>query len=459
MKLERIETPGISHFAYVLADGAQAAVIDPCRDVQPYLDCARRLDVRIRFIVETHRQEDFVMGSTHLAHRTGARIVNSGHPLFGHGDIPLADGESLQIGSIRLKVLATPGHTPESTSYLILEAPGADDSCGWGVFTGDTLFYGETGRTDLIDEEQTAENAGLLYDSVNGRLSGLDDTTLVLPAHGPGSVCGSGMLDLPWSTIGDEKRCNPVFRCSRAEFASLKAANPMPRPPYFRKMEKVNLQGGIPPVLHRGDPQLLSPTELASRAKDYVVIDTREPESFAGGHLPGSYSIWLEGLPAFAGWLARHAMPIVLVGRSSSMLDDAVGHLAGIGIDDVVGGLRGGFGAWRDAGLPIAFSGVTTPEQLRGQSDRGQILDVREVEEFKAGHISGAVNAYVGYLAQNPGSLSLNPQRPVTVTCSVGHRASLAVSILKRHGFSDVRNLLGGMTAWKAGGFPVEEGP
>ncbi|WP_210425305.1 MBL fold metallo-hydrolase [Spongiibacter thalassae] len=212
-----IETPGIAHYAYLIADGGEAAIVDPRRDIDDYLTAARQLGSRIRYVIETHRQEDFVMGSAHLAERTGAEVANGEHELFGHGDIRLKDGESFSVGKLTVKALHTPGHTPESMCYAVY-APENEQS-PWCVFTGDTLFFGTTGRTDLPDAERSVDNAGLLYDSVHNKIAGLGDRALVLPAHGPGSVCGSGMAERPYSTLGDEKGYNEVFTLSREDFA------------------------------------------------------------------------------------------------------------------------------------------------------------------------------------------------------------------------------------------------
>ena len=245
MKLKRIETPAISHYAYLIVDGSVAALVDPRRDVDEYIDAAAELGASIRYILETHRHEDFVMGSSYLAEITGAKIVNGMHDCFGHGDMRLKDGEAFELGSIEMRALHTPGHTPESMSYAIYPDAGGDDA--WGVLTGDTLFYGDTGRTDLPDEDRQCDNARLIYDMVHEKIAPLGDGALVLPAHGPGSVCGSGMTDLPWSTLGAERGYNQVFVKSRDEFVRDKGNERIPRPPYFRHMEKVNLKGGLPP--------------------------------------------------------------------------------------------------------------------------------------------------------------------------------------------------------------------
>ncbi|MCB9788529.1 MAG: MBL fold metallo-hydrolase [Deltaproteobacteria bacterium] len=453
MELRRIVTPGIGHFAYLIADGGEAAVVDPRRDVDEYLAMARRLGVRVSHVVETHRQEDFVMGSAHLAERTGARIVNGQHELFGHGDLRLSDGDSFRVGGLRIEALHTPGHTPESMCYAVYDEAS---SGAWGVFTGDALFFGDTGRTDLTDADRTAENAGLLHDAVHEKLAPLGDGARVLPAHGPGSVCGSGMAERPSSTIGAERQYNKVFTLSREAFMRAKEGERIPRPPYFRHMEEINLEGGRPPVRDPDDVALVGVDELAQALEDAMCVDTREPEGFAGGHIRDAFSIWLGGLPVFGGWLAQPDTPIYLVGDRDDDVATAFTHLSRIGIDGVRGALAGGLGAWRASGRPMARSGVIFPRELAERREEMQILDVREADEFASGHIPGARHVYVGHLQERLGGLDLDPQETVAVTCGVGHRAGVAVSILLRAGYSDVRNLLGGMSAWQACELPTE---
>lgn len=454
MQLERIETPGIAHYAWLLADGGEAALIDPRRDVDDYLTLARTLGTRIRYVVETHRQEDFVFGSARLARETGARIVNGDHELFGHGDIRLNDGDTFNVGSLVVRALHTPGHTPESLSYAVYTSQ--DRSNAWCVFTGDALFFGTTGRTDLPDADRAVENAALLYDSVHDKLAGLGDTALVLPAHGPGSVCGSGMAERPYSTIGEEKRYNEVFTLSRDDFAQRKGGERLPRPPYFRHMEQVNLQGGSDPVIRPGNVALLDVQTFAESQDGKLVLDAREPEAFAGGHVPGSYSIWLGGMPVFGGWIGDERSPVYLVGDRGGDIDTAAVHLSRIGIDNVQGGLGGGFGSWRASGKAVEASGTLTPQALADDLNSYQVLDVREIDEYDEGHIPGARHMFVGYLPEQIDALGLDRERPVAVTCSVGHRAGLGVSLLLRAGFTDVSNLLGGMTAWQSLDLPVE---
>jgi hydroxyacylglutathione hydrolase len=458
--LQRIKTPGIAHVAYVLGDGGVAAVVDPRRDVDEYLRVAREQKLTIKYVIETHRQEDFVLGSAELARITGAKIVNGRHRLFGHGDLRLDDGEEITFGGLRLRALHTPGHTPESMCYAVFIEDSPDRA--WAVFTGDTLFIGETGRTDLPDPEKTGENAGLLYDGVHGKLLPLGDQALLFPAHGSGSVCGGNIADRDDSTLGLERRYNPVFVQSRAEFVAAKIEERIPRPPYFSVMEKLNLEGGIPLARPPEEVKVLQPATFASESGQGIVIDARDPEVFAAGHVPRAYSIWAKGLPVFGGWVAKPGTPVFLVLPSMDALGEAVLSLARIGVDAVEGVLAGGFDGWRDAGLPIERSGVITPRELQQAGTTLRVLDVREDGEFEdEGHVPSASHLYVGYLEAHlrRATPPLDPAQPVAVTCSVGHRASLAASILRRAGFRDVRNLLGGMTAWTELGLPREKGP
>lgn len=454
MKFQRFETPGLAHYAYLIGDAGEAAIVDPRRDVEVYLRAAQAEGLRIAYVIETHRQEDFVMGAAHLAARAGAKIVNGRHELFGHGDLRLGDGETLRVGGVTLEALHTPGHTPESTSYAVF--PAEHERRAWGVFTGDALFFGDTGRTDLSDASRARENAELLYDSVHQKLAPLGDATLVFPAHGAGSVCGSGMADRPFSTIGAERAYNVVFTMDRDAFARKKGDERIPRPPYFRWMEEVNLAGGLAPLGRPEDVPLVGPAALAERSQEALLLDVRSPAAFAGAHIPDSLAVWMDGLPVFGGWLATRNTPLWLVLDRDADVEEAFLHLSRIGMDGVKGALAGGFETWLAAGRPIEHSGVISPRQLSAVRDGLQVLDVRDEDEVAAGRIPGAHHAYVGHLEERLGELRLERDRPVAVACSVGNRASLGVSILLRHGFEDARNLLGGMKAWNALGLPTE---
>jgi len=459
MFFQRIKTPGLAHIAYLLGDKEEAVLVDPRRDVEEYLTLARENDLIIKYVLETHRQEDFVIGSKEIAEKTGAKIVSFDQALFGHSDIRLADGETLRAGSLTFKALHTPGHTPESTSYAVFLDDIPDRA--WGVFTGDTLFIGETGRTDLTDPKKTREHAGVLFDAIHEKLAPLGDQTLLWPGHGSGSVCGGNIAERDESTLGLERSCNPVFTKSRAAFIEAKLHERIPRPPYFRLMEKLNLEGGIPVAKKPEAIPMLPPKKFASELKQGIVLDGREPGAFAGGPIPGSYSVGLEGMAIFGGWLANQSTPVYLVLDSLDQLETAVLSLARLGVDNIQGVLAGGFAAWRDAGQPLAYSGSVAPRELSSAREKFIVLDVRDDTEFEdEGHIADARHLYVGYVDQHLGRIKdeLDRKAPIAVVCSVGHRAGLVASILLRNGYHDVRNLLGGMTAWTKLELPTTKG-
>ncbi|MEQ8349610.1 MAG: rhodanese-like domain-containing protein [Sneathiellaceae bacterium] len=453
MFFERSKTPGIAHVAYILAEDGLAAVVDPGRDVERYLRVIRSNGLRLRWVLETHRQEDFEMGGAALRDLTGCEIAACDHEIMAHADRRLSDGEEIELADgLRLRGLHTPGHTPESMSFAV--AIDAAPDRPWGVFTGDTMFIGDTGRTDLTDAERTAEHAGLLYDQVHAKILPLGDQALVLPAHGAGSACGGNVANRDHSTIGIERVSNAVAVKSRDGFVHHKASEKMARPPYFRLMEEVNLQAGRP--FADAPVPWLGPQEFAERCRDGLVIDTRDAEAFAGGHIGGAYSVWGAGMARYGGWVAADGQAVYLVADDPAAAREARLSLARIGLDNVAGALSGGFEAWRDAGLPIERSGTTTPRELADRLGDTAILDVREAGEYEDGHIPGARHVFVGHLEDRLSGLDLAQDAPVAVTCSVGHRASLAVSILRHNGYRDVSNLLGGMTAWERLRLPMQ---
>jgi hydroxyacylglutathione hydrolase len=456
MEFERIKTPGIAHNAYLLGTQGIGIVIDPRRDVDDYLEWAVKKNVHIKYVLQTHRQEDFILGSASLKKSQGVTVVAGAHTFSKYADKQLEDGEMLEIGELIIKALHTPGHTPESVSYAI--SMTANPEKIWAVFTGDALFIGETGRTDLPDRNKTAENAGILYDVLHQKILPLGDHVQIYPAHGAGSVCGGNIANYDESTIGFERIYNPVFTLSKPEFICKKMHERIPRPPYFKKIEVLNLKGGALIDNNWNSIPPLSPQEFAKQNSG-IFIDTRLPESYAGGHIPGSYSIWLAGLPIFGGWVAFDNRPVFLILERSDDLKKAFLHLTRIGIDNIAGVLAGGFEAWRNAGLPIETSGTIAPKELHERDDV-LLLDVREITEYEDnGHIPSAAHAYVGYLPKSMDKITdaLSKNKPLVVTCGVGHRASLAVSMLKREGYKKVFNLLGGMTAWNQLNLPLNK--
>ena len=455
MFFKRLKASGLGQNSYMLgcANGI-GVVIDPRRDVEEYLEIARNNNLSISYIFETHRQEDFEFGSRSLAQATGAQIVTGKHELFGRSDIKLDNGQELMIGITRFVAYETPGHTPESMVYAVF--PKDVGKICWGVFTGDTLFVSETGRTDLSDPEKTRENAVALYNAIHEKIAPLGDQTIIFPAHGAGSACGGNISDRDDSTLGIEKETNLVFKLSREAFVEHKVAERIPRPPYFTHMEKVNLQGGRP-WCQESKVRMLQPLDFQASMKEGLVIDCRSPEAFAGEHIPLSYNIWLQGLPAFAGWLADESTDIFLVLDDPQHIHQAVTSLARIGIDRVEGILAGGIEAWQNQGLSIETLHTISAQQCAEslKQKRMHVLDVRDDNEREEKRIPGSLHTYVGYLEENIPQLPKEDE--LVVHCSVGHRAGLAASILKRNGFTNIYNLLGGIKAWEALNLPLDK--
>lgn len=457
MFFKRIKTPGIAHNAYLLGSKGIGIIIDPRRDIDEYLQIARENKLQIKFILETHRQEDFVFGSNQIREVTQAEIVSGKHKYSAHSDIYLEDGDEFKVGDLIIRCLYTPGHTPESVSYACYLSDKSKSA--WAVFTGDALFIGGAGRTDLPDPVKTAENAAILYDSIQQKILPLGDQTLLYPAHGSGSVCGGNIAEYDESTLGFERTYNPAFVCSKIEFVKNKIKERIPRPPYFELMEALNLRGGIKLSQSPDAIPVLTPQDFARESENGIIFDTRLPEAFAGGHIAKSYSIWLEGLPAFGGWFADDEIPIYLVLERPDDLKKAFLSLQRIGVDNICGVLAGGFEAWRDAGLKIQMSGTLSVMSDSLEIDQPRVLDVREITEYEAGHIEKSKHAYVGHLPSLTNLKNeLDPLEQLVVTCGVGHRASVAISILLRSGYKDVYNLLGGITAWKKLDLPLVKG-
>jgi hydroxyacylglutathione hydrolase len=454
MILERIKSEGIAHNSYLIGSGSDAAVIDPRRDCQIYIDLAQEHGLKIRYVFETHRNEDYVIGSLELQNRTGAEIYHGPGLDWKYGN-SLGDRQEFRIGRLKISAIRTPGHTNESISYAV-----ADLKSGGAVvmvFTGDTLFVDEVGRCDLYGPKEVPRLASNLHDSIFHKLLPLGDGVILCPAHGAGSVCGANIADRDESTLGIERMHNPVLQMkTKDDFIRYKVAEHFEIPPYFRQMEKYNLEG--PPILGCWPlPAPLTAAEFRQEmAKGAIVIDTSEPAAFGGAHIKGAYSIWLEGLPVFAGWVLSYDQPILLVLEDQSHLEKAVRYLIRTGYDQIGGYLKDGTEGWYNAGFPTESLPLLSVHELKRKLDSGDeltILDAREQDEWNLGHIEGALHIYVGHIQER---LSEVPKdQPVAVICSVGHRASLGASVLLRAGYEKVYNVLGSVKAWVAAGFPV----
>jgi len=453
MFLEIVRSEGLSHLSYIVGDGAQAAVIDPRRDSDIYLDIAYREGARITHIFETHRNEDYVIGSQDLARRSGAAIYHGAALPFGYGNA-VRDGDRFELGDIELRVLETPGHTDESISLALLDK--AFGASAVGVFTGDALFIGDVGRTDFYPD-RAEKVAGKLYDSLFDKLLPLGDQTILYPAHGAGSVCGAGMAAREFSTLGYERKHNPRLQLGRDEFIQFKLAEQHQQPPYFRKMEELNQAGAAPlPELPRPAP--MTAAQFAKAQQDgMVVLDVRAPEAIAGALIPGSIAIPLEMVPSFAGWYLPYDRPIGLVMADGTAVEQAVRFLIRLGYDQVIGYLDDGLHAWETSGrhyhtIPAIHADILKA-RIENQVDY-TLLDVRSQAEYQSARLPNAFHRYVGEVAATLEDIPA--ARPVTTFCGSGQRAIIAASLLKKHGIDEVEVCLGSMAACRAIGCPID---
>lgn len=452
MLFERIESEGLAHYSYLIGDKSEAVVIDPRRDGDVYVDLAERAGYHITHVLETHRNEDYVVGSVELAARTGAAIWHADDQWGYRYGRAVEDGQTWAVGGLRLRAIHAPGHTPGMMNYLLHDPGGAP----WMLFSGDTLFAGEVGRVDLMGEERIEEMAGMLYDTLHGSLLPLGDGIIVCPAHGAGSVCGAAIADRPWTTIGLERQHNPALRAPDRRTFITRQAQPQERPPYFARMERLNVEGP-PPISPLPVPTPLTPEAFAREAEDALVLDTRTELAFNAGHVPGAMSIWRQGLGSFAGWFLPHDRPILLVTEEEDPMP-AVRVLLRMGFDNVAGHLAGGMHAWHMAGRDSAsIRMVTVPDLCRwlDEGNRPAILDVRgDAELEQGGTISGAQHIHITEIPQRLDEVP--DRRPVHIFCGSGLRSTIAASLLEREGRHDLTVVLGGATGWNSVSCPLE---
>jgi hydroxyacylglutathione hydrolase len=452
MLIKRIESPGLAHFSYMIGDGTEAAVIDPRRDSEIYREVARRQGYAIKHILETHRNEDYVVGSVGLASSTGAEVWHADkHLAYRYGQ-PVEDGQTWRIGGLELRALYTPGHTPGHISYLLHDPGGSP----WILFSGDALFAGDVGRVDLLGMEKAGEMAGLLYDSIFEKILPLGDGVILCPAHGAGSVCGSSISERTWTTVGIERRSNPRLQFKdKKEFIS-QIGKELERPPYFLRVERLNIEGAPLP----GNILDLPPLEAAAfkkRANNAVVVDTRMELGFSAAHVPDSLSIWLGGLAGFAGWFLPEDSPLLLVNETNSP-EEAIRILARLGYDRIEGYLGGGMLAWHTAGMeshPIRT--VTVQELCRLLDSRKNpfILDVRSSEELeRTARIRNARHIHITMLPQQWDKVPKD--RPAYIFCGSGLRSMIAASLLRREGWTNLNVVLGGLAGWNSVSCPLE---
>lgn len=459
--LEQIKVEGIAHLSYLVGDdkAGLAAVIDPRRDVDIYLQMARERGLRIAKIVETHIHADFVSGSHELQARTGAPICGGKSDDYQFELQQLSEGAEIQLGSITLKVLHTPGHTPEHISLSIADANQGPEP--FGIFTGDFVFNLDVGRPDLIGSGTEKQLAAQLYHSLFDKLIPLGDRLEIYPCHGAGSSCGKSIGDRTQSTIGNERTFSEAFKPrSESEFVEWLLSD-LPEPPtHYARLKKVNAKGaplrGCVPTLPP-----LSVQEFQAKMDDEnaIVLDARSILAFGGGHIPGAINIALEpAFPNWVGWTIDPSKTLLLVLESDRDLSLVTEQLFRIGYDNLAGYLHGGMTDWQVAGLPLArlqeWTVLKLNKQLKDSPDL-TVLDVRSDQEYERGAIPGAKHIYLPHLEEH--LQQLDKSQAIATYCGTGYRASIAASLLQKHGFERVINIPGSWKAWKSADLPVEQ--
>ncbi len=442
----------LSHASYLIGDETtgRAVVVDPQRDVSEYIADAEQAGMTIELVIETHFHADFLSGHLELAEATGARIVYSSVAKPEFEVISVEDGERYSLGEVQLEFRHTPGHTPESMSIVVYEKAG--DTEPYGVMTGDTLFIGDVGRPDLLGSIgfTKEELADKLYDSLHTKLMTLPDTTRVYPAHGAGSACGKNLSTELWSTMGEQRKTNYALRASSKEkFVELVTEGQPPAPGYFVYNAILNRKGRD--LLDESQmPSAMTYDEVKEAVKNgAILVDGRDPEEFALGHLKAAVNIGLEGRYAeFAGSVVKPEDDLILITDPERELEGK-NRLGRIGFDRVVGYLKDPYAVMFDNQRDVEVASRLTTNALGeriADVPELQLVDVRNPGEVVAGMIGDAVNIPVGQLPERLGEL--DPRKPTVVYCAGGYRSSMAASLLRKHGFADVSDLLGGYNAW-----------
>jgi len=452
MKIEQIYTGCLAQGAYYITSNGEAAIIDPLREVQPYLDRLERDNVKLKYIFETHFHADFVSGHLDLSKETGAPIVYGPTAQPEFEAVIATDGQEFQIGTIKIKVLHTPGHTMESATFLLLDEKGKE----YAIFSGDTLFIGDVGRPDLAQKaaHMTQEQlAATLYHSLRDKIMTLPDEVIVYPAHGAGSACGKNMSKETVSTIGNQKATNYALRANMTEAEFIKEVTDglLPPPAYFGMNVAMNKQGyeSFENVLNQGMGAIpVADFEAIADESGALILDTRKNAVFAKGFIPQSINIGIEG--DFAPWvgalIADVRQPIILV-TEIDQEEETVTRLSRVGFDNILGHLEGGFEAWKKAGKEIDTVHRITADEFANEVKTGEntIIDVRKESEYAAEHVEDAYSKPLAYI--NDWIKDINPKEPFYLHCAGGYRSMIAASILQARGFRNFTEIEGGFNA------------
>lgn len=463
MRIEQIYTGCLAQGAYYIESQGEVAIIDPLRESQPYLERAEKDGATIKYIFETHFHADFVSGHLDLAKKSGAQIIYGPDAETEYEKHLATDGEEFKLGALTFRVLHTPGHTPESTTYLLLDEAGKEHA----IFTGDTLFIGDVGRPDLAQKQGSVTKedlAGMLYDSLRNKIMTLPDEVIVYPAHGAGSACGKNMSSETWDSLGHQKETNYALRAdmTKEEFIQEVTDGLLPPPQYFAKNAKMNKTGysSFDEVMAKGSTGL-SPREFETMANssEALILDVRNKEDYVQGFIPGSIFIGLDG--SFAPWVGALIpdlqQPILLVtpeGRES----EAIKRLSRVGYDNTIGYLEGGIKAWEAVGKEmdqITTIKATDLAQVYQENKSLRVLDVRKPGEWSGEHLEGAQHFALDYINQQMNEVS--PHETYYLHCRSGYRSTIAASILRSRGFQHLINVQDTFDAIQEAGLPVTD--
>ena len=462
MKIEQIYTGCLAQGAYYIESDGEAAIVDPLRETGPYIEKAKANGVKIKYIFETHFHADFVSGHLDLAKKTGAQIVYGPQADTEYDKYTAKDGEEFRLGKVRIRVLHTPGHTPESTTFLLIDSRGKEHA----IFTGDTLFIGDVGRPDLAQKKGsiTKEDlAGWLYDSLRTKIMTLPDDVIVYPAHGAGSACGKNMSSETWDLLGNQKKTNYALRAdmTKEEFVKEVTDGLLPPPEYFAKNAKLNKTGyeSIDVVMKRG-AKALNPKEfeLLANETEALILDVRDKKDFVQGFIPNSIFIGLDG--SFAPWvgaLVPDLMQPILVVAPEGRATETVKRLARVGYDNCIGYLEGGIEAWQEYGGELDRIESIDAEVFaeRIAKDTINVLDVRKPTEWQSEHVAESQNFPLDFI--NNHMSEIDRDKVYHMHCRSGYRSTVAASILKSRGFDKIVNVLDSLDAIKSASAPMTE--